>query len=237
MSGVNSPDGSIDLETAAWKDLSTATISDALDRLSIEGQCFGLKLLSAHAATIAGEAFTVRMAPVKGAGGTVGDYIDDVPPGAVVVIDNQGRTDVTVWGELLTTTALERGVAGTVIDGCCRDSAISRELDYPIFSRGSFMRTGKGRVRMEACQVSVTLGGSLGGHIGGVRVEPGDVIVGDADGVVVVSQGVAAEVLEIAREIERAEKEIRLAVRGGSTLQAARARHSYHCLQSVAGRD
>ena len=98
---------------------------------------------------LVGRAWTLRYGTVGEDPGTVGDYIDDLGLGQVVVLDNQGRRDATVWGDLLTTVAAGRGVAGTVIDGVCRDVDRSIELGYPIFSRGNWMRTGKDRVRVE----------------------------------------------------------------------------------------
>src|SRR5699024_6351851 len=94
---------------------------DALDKLGINGQIAGLLPLQ-RTARMVGRAFTVRYVPITGTDGTVGDYIDELDPGTVVVIENAGRTDVTVWGDLLTSAASQRGVAGTVIDGVCRDS-------------------------------------------------------------------------------------------------------------------
>ncbi len=93
-------------------------------------------------------AFTVRYVTAGSPPGTVGDYLDDVPPGGVVVLDNGGRTDCTVWGDILTAMADQRGVAGTVIDGVCRDVQRALGLVYPIYSRGRFMRTGKDRVEV-----------------------------------------------------------------------------------------
>jgi len=66
------------------------------------------------------------------------------------VLDNGGRENATVWGDILTWVAHRRGVAGTVIDGACRDTHLSLELGYPIFSRSYSMRTGKDRVQVEA---------------------------------------------------------------------------------------
>src|SRR5690606_26593800 len=123
----------------------------------------------------------------------VRDYIDDVPEGAVVVLDNGGRQDATVWGDLLTMVASARGLAGTAIDGVCRDSDRAVELEYPIYCRGTWMRTGKDRVRVEAYAEPVTLGG--------VRVEPGDILVGDSDGIVVVPAVRAEEVAAVATEV------------------------------------
>ena len=132
--------------------LPTAAISDALDQAGIEGALHGLAPLS-DGFRAAGPAFTVRYAPIDDtAGGTVGDFLDDVPPGAVIVIDNAGRTDVTVWGGIMTEAAAARGIAGTVINGACRDVGTSLAHNYPLFSRGRYMRTGKDRVRLAAAE-------------------------------------------------------------------------------------
>jgi 4-hydroxy-4-methyl-2-oxoglutarate aldolase len=206
--------------------LGTSALSDALDRLGLGGQTLGLRP-AGSSTRIWGPAFTVRMAPAAHSPGSVGDYIDDVPPGAVVVIDNAGRLDATVWGDILTTTAGLRGIGGTVINGVCRDSWVLTEQEYPLFSLGVHMHTGKDRVQMEATGEPVSLGGA--------RVEPGDLVVGDRDGVLVIAGGEAARVVATAQEIEAVEDAIRAAVRSGSSLRAARAQHGYHALQSRAG--
>ena len=202
--------------------LTTSGLSDALDRLGIAGQALGIAPLD-RTFRLAGRAWTLRYGPVGEDRGTVGDYIDDLGPGDVVVLDNQGRLDATVWGDLLTITAHRRGVAGTVIDGVCRDVDRSLTLGYPIFARGNWMRTGKDRVRVEATGVPVS--------VGGVRVEPGDLLLGDGDGLVAVSAARIEEVLAAAEEIERAEDAIRDAVEDGSSLREARRTAGYHDLQ------
>lgn len=202
---------------------STSTLSDALDRLGIAGQVRGVYPVC-PSMRVAGPAYTIAYQPIGVDGGTVGDYIDDVPPGSVLVLDNAGRTDATVWGDILTLAASRRGVAGTVIHGVCRDSSRSQELDYPVFSCGRWMRTGKDRVAMVGVDVPVTLGG--------VRVRPADVVVGDADGVVVVPAGHATRLFEVAAQIEAAEQAIRDQVLAGVRLAEARASGGYHRLQS-----
>lgn len=203
--------------------LDTSHVSDALDRLGIHGQIHGLLPLQ-RTDRLVGRAFTVRYVPITGTSGTVGDYIDDVDPDQVVVIDNAGRTDVTVWGDLLTATASRRGVAGTVIDGVCRDSDRAVQLDYPVYARSRWMRTGKDRVRVEAYGVAVTLGG--------VCVEAADYLLGDGDGVVCVPDARIREVLDLANGIREAEDAIRAAVDTGVSLVEARAAHGYHSLQT-----
>ena len=213
----------MDPQVEQFKAFSTTTISDALDRLGIAGQVFGITPLD-RGFRMAGRAFTVRTIPVAKVKGVVGDYIDDVPAGEVVVLDNGGRPDATVWGDILTIMSHRRGLAGTVIHGVCRDATRSLELGYPIFSRGVYMRTGKDRVQADGTNVPVSLGE--------VRVEPGDLVVGDADGVLVVPAGREAEVLGIAAEITEAEDRIRQEIEQGSRLDEARKRHRYFQLQS-----
>ncbi|MDH3445898.1 MAG: RraA family protein, partial [Deltaproteobacteria bacterium] len=104
--------------------LSVAAVSDAMDRLGVAGQCLGIQPV-AQGNKMAGRAFTLKYIPCGSVRGTVGDYIDDVPPGDVVVLDNAGRLDCTVWGDILTAVAHKRGIAGTVVHGVCRDVARS----------------------------------------------------------------------------------------------------------------
>lgn len=202
--------------------LDTATISDALDKLGIAGQCLGIKPLD-HRFRLAGRAFTLAYAPVGHPVGTVGDFIDDVPEGHVVVIDNGGRPDATVWGDILTFTANKRGLGGTVIDGACRDTHLALDLGYPMYSRSYSMRTGKDRVQLDATQVIVT--------VGDVRVSPGDIVRGDSDGVVVIPGDREEDVLSTAETIHDAEMRIRDAIASGLRLDEARKQQQYHLLQ------
>jgi regulator of RNase E activity RraA len=177
--------------------LSTAEVSDALDALNLPGSALGIKPI-AGAQKIFGFAFTVRFAaidPFKP--GTVGDFIDRLAPETVVVLDNGGRMDCTVWGGILSQLAAHKKLGGTVVNGICRDTAEADAVGYPLYALGKFMRTGKDRVQVEAYDEPVMLGDA--------RVRPGDLIVADADGVVVVPSLKIREVLTKAlatREIE-----------------------------------
>lgn len=205
-----------------WINLTTATISDALDRLGINGQALGIRSLTTGD-TVAGRAFTVRFVPVAAGEGSVGDFIDDVPAGAMVVLDNGGRTDVTVWGEILTRMARSNFLAGTVIHGTCRDLGLISQLGYPVFARANTMRTGKDRVRAVVSRDPVSLGS--------VSVAPGDLVIGDHDGVIVVPRGKEMEVLHAASAIDDAERRIIELIGGGERLEEARAKLGYHELQ------
>jgi regulator of RNase E activity RraA len=212
-----------DSTLAVLEKLSCTDLSDAMDRLGIPGQCAGIMPLD-RSFHLVGRAWTLRYGTVGQDRGNVGDYIDELGSGDVVVIDNQGRCDATVWGDLLTSTASRRKVAGTVIDGICRDVDRALTLSYPLFSRGNWMRTGKDRVRVEETQGPVT--------IGGVRVEAGDFLRGDGDGVVAIPQARIAAVVAAAQEIHDAEELIRAAIEGGTDLRRAREEHGYHQLQT-----
>ena len=212
-----------DRNVARAAKLDTATLSDALDRHGLVGQCYRIKPRSSDF-RMTGRAWTLLYGPAGNPPGTVGDYIDDIEPGAVIVLANGGRDDVTVWGDILTEVAHRKGIAGTVIDGINRDLALALELGYPIYSRDNWMRTGKDRVQVEATQVPVS--------IGNVRVAPGDLLRGDADGVVVIPKEFEDKVLAAAEQIQQAEEAIRESVRSGMSLRDAREKHRYHQLQT-----
>lgn len=205
------------------KTLSTPVVSDALDRLGIDGQASEIVRITGTG-TIAGRAWTLQYTPIGTEGGTVGDYIDDAVVGSIIVLANNVRTDVTVWGGLLSEVASYRGVAATVIDGTCRDTPRAEEVGYSLFARTHWMRTGKDRVRVESTQKPVS--------IGGVLVRPEDVLVGDADGVVVVPRERAEEIVKVALKIEEAEQAIHHEAMQGVRLDEARRRHGYHQLQT-----
>ena len=205
------------------KKMDTASISDAMDKLGIH--CGLLEIQAVvEENKICGEAFTVHYIPCGMDKGNVGDFIDDVEPGQVVVIDNGGRTYCTVWGDIMTYTAKTRGIEETLIDDVCRDVNGIKELGYGIYTKGKYMVTGKERVTVDAVNVPVA--------ISGVQVRPGAIILGDDSGALVVPKEKAEEVLSLARHIEKVEQQIIAEVKSGSPLKAAREKLGYHKLQS-----
>ncbi|WP_282929048.1 RraA family protein [Anaerococcus sp. Marseille-Q7828] len=206
-----------------FRKLDTATVSDAMDKIGIECALHGIKPID-HKHKICGKAFTVAYMPCGLVKGTVGDFIDDVKEGEVVVIDNDGRTDCTVWGDIMSFYAKEHNIEATVIDGVCRDVPTIRELDYPIYSKGYYMRTGKDRVEVRAVNEDI--------QISDIRVKNGDIILGDASGVIVIPFEKCEEVLEIANSIHEKESQIEAAIKNGSSLKEAREKFGYHKLQT-----
>jgi regulator of RNase E activity RraA len=128
------------------------------------------------------------------------DLIDSAAPGSVMVIAIGGEANVAIWGGLMTAGSYARGLAGAVLDGGVRDLyEIRRDYDFPVIARSISPGTTLGRFK--------TLGANIPVVCGGIEVNPGDIIVGDADGVVVVPRAKAEEVLAMAQEIDKRELE------------------------------
>ena len=129
------------------------------------------------------------------------DLIDEAPRGSVIVIAIEGgEQDVALWGGLMTAGAVANEHAGAVLGGGVRDlTEIRRDYGFPIYALEASPATTVGRFRTVASQVPVS--------VGGVMVNPGDIIVGDVDGVVVVPRASAEAVLAMAQEIDARELE------------------------------
>ncbi len=201
--------------------MSTPSVSDAMDRIKVRCGCHGITPIVGK--KFVGPAFTVKFLPLGQVKTGAGDFIDEAKAGDVIVIDNGGRTYCTVWGDILTHVAVQKKLAGTVIDGVCRDVDGIRELGYPMYTRGHFMVTGKDRAVMESFNRPVA--------ISDIQVNPGDLIMADQSGVLVIPRNRAEEVLGLAREIAAAEEKIVAAVHEGLSLKEARARFKYDALQ------
>ena len=118
--------------------------------------------------------------------------VDAIPAGAVVVIATTGWCEASIWGGLLATRAIERGAVAAVSDGAVRDLRDLRRLALPAFAAAISARDSYGRLMVTAFGEAVVCGG--------VQVHPGDLVLGDDDGVVVVPSGVAATALAAAEQ-------------------------------------
>lgn len=136
--------------------------------------------------------------------------IESVPPGHVLVIDCRGETRVASGGQILTTRLKVRGGAGIVSDGPVRDSAAISEMDFPVYCAGGSAPLNL--IHHHAIDLNVPIG------CGGVAVYPGDIIVGDDEGVAVIPRHLADEVARDAFEQEKMEAFILERVEGGAKL-------------------
>lgn len=129
-------------------------------------------------------------------------------PGDVLMV--AGSDEHAVAGELFGTEALRRGMAGIVIDGFCRDTRTLAALDLPFYSRGAVPSAPGASSARPVVQVPIT--------VGGVEVHPGDIVIGDEDGVVVAGADALASVIEVAEEIQQREQALQLAIAAGESL-------------------
>lgn len=202
----------------------TASVSDALDSLGVEGALLGLKLVSSNFnQKMVGPAFTVKYEPYQVAPEefkNAGNYIDEVPANSIIVIDNGGKNHCTSWGGILTQVAINKNIAGTVVNGAVRDIAKIEKSGYPVFSKATYMRSGKNRVYKSAQQVPI--------KIGEVCIKPGDVIFADVDGVVVIPQKLLNQILTLVKNISYNETKILTYINNRMSLQDARKKCNYH---------
>jgi 4-hydroxy-4-methyl-2-oxoglutarate aldolase len=157
---------------------------------------------------VVGPAFTVQCLPAAESRDARIEYLCEIPAGAVVVIANGGRTDCSVWGGQRTLAAHQRGAVGSVVDGAFRDVEEHVALGYPVFARARTVVGSAGFANPVASQVDVRLAG--------VDVAPGDLVLGDGSGVIVVPAARLAEVLEVAEATAADERRVATAVAGGT---------------------
>jgi 4-hydroxy-4-methyl-2-oxoglutarate aldolase len=197
-----------------YKNVYSAAVCDVLDSYDLRHQFLDPAIMPLdHGDKVAGPAFTIVGAPnstldtSKRMGPRV---IDSFPPHVVAVYETSGETHTGVWGELWSAGAQKRGCVGAVVDGGIRDTAIIRRIGFPIFHRFRSPADAVGRFNIVDYQVPAS--------VGGVRVNPGDYIFGDEDGVVVIPAALILEVLEKAEAVKRTEDDIRVAVGAGGKL-------------------
>ncbi|MEU4484840.1 4-carboxy-4-hydroxy-2-oxoadipate aldolase/oxaloacetate decarboxylase [Streptomyces purpurascens] len=200
---------------ARFAALDSATVSDALDARGLPPGQGGLRPMWGTP-KVAGFARTIALEPLTGEHGgshILTDAIAEAGPEDLLVVANGGRTDVSSWGGIVSVGASVRGVRGVVTDGACRDVEQARELGFPVFARARVPVTARGRLRQRSSGEPVSLGG--------VTVGPGDVVLADEGGVVVVPRERAAEVLEAAERLAEREAAIEAEVRAGVPLPDA----------------
>lgn len=212
-------------ETARFQQITeqlrTAVIGDVLDVMDRPHQFLPPTIHVVTRATfVVGRADPVLIGDVFGAQahpfGKLTEALDDLRPGDVYLA-RAARTPCAAWGELLTTAARSRGARGAVIDGYHRDTRQIAPGDWPVLSRGAFGQDSAIRAAVLAYRTPV--------FFGAVHVFPGDLVIGDEDGVLVVPRDIEDEVLERALEKSELESAVRAALSDGVSATAAFARY------------
>jgi regulator of RNase E activity RraA len=197
------------------ENLNSSIISDVLDGMGVRGQAMGTEIrpmdddmvLIGYAATML---MTDQYDYEKDTFSLQFQAIDSLKEGEVMMVAAKGTKRAALWGELLSTAAKYRGARGVIIDGVARDIKLIREMGFPVFALGINPLSSKGRVIAvdQGCPVEIC----------GVLVKPGDLVVADLDGVVIVPKDIIVEVIEKALDVAARETRTRDELREGSGL-------------------
>ena len=185
-----------------------------MDALNIKGSTYGIRPMRESWGKVVGRAITVKM---TAAGETKTKHhlgmkaISIAEPGDLIIIDNGGRLDTSCWGGILANSAKAKGVGAVIIDGACRDLDDCIDIDFPVYARGTVVWTARGRIMEQSTNEMI--------QFGGVQVRPGDVVMGDRSGVVVVPWERVDEVLEKSEELyEKEEAMVKAILESGDVL-------------------
>ena len=193
--------------------LDSCAVSDALDKLGLQGAIAGIHRVSTDR-KISGRVLTVKLERDDGrpAGsrhlGTVA--VDAAQPGEVIVVEQRTGIGAAGWGGTLSLGARLRGVAGVIVEGPARDVDEAQVHDFPVFARDRTSRTARGRLVEVGTNVPIT--------VGDIQVSPGDYVVGDGSGVVFVAASEIERVLDIAEAIATREKAMAHSLRAGTPI-------------------
>jgi regulator of RNase E activity RraA len=189
--------------------LDTCAVSDALDSLNLKGATWGVRP-QWPCPKIAGRAVTMKIKPAGLQQPTqhLGTApIEAAQAGDIIVIDNGGKLEFSCWGGLLALSAKLKGVSGVVIDGASRDIDEARELEFPVYARGVVPMTARGRVMQESYNQEI--------QFAGVQCHPGDLVLADGSGVIIIPKEKENEVVTAAEAIYAKEQEMAAGIRKG----------------------
>jgi regulator of RNase E activity RraA len=191
------------------RNIDTCAVSDALDALQLKGTVMGLVTISVLK-RIAGRVQTVKLGkanpdiPKKH---LCSSAVDAANLGDIIVVENHETEIAAGWGGILSRAAAAKGLSGTIVDGPARDADESRDIDYPVFARASTPFTARGRIAEHDWNTKI--------EVGGVDVNPGDLVLADGSGVVFVPKKWEIQVLDKAEEIQAKEAAMASAVQEG----------------------
>jgi 4-hydroxy-4-methyl-2-oxoglutarate aldolase len=201
--------------------LATTNLSDAMDKAGVRGAAIGIRPMLGMP-KIVGRAVTIKITaagPVKSKSHLGVDAIAMAESGDVIAIDNHGDATNNCWGEILSCAAKMKGVSGVVVDGAVRDLDACHEMDFPVFAKASVPITARGRITQEDFNCLIRLGD--------VQVRPGDVIVGDISGIVVIPMESLAEVTEGAETLMEKEEQMKADLLAGMDVLEVDRKYNY----------
>ncbi len=174
--------------------LDTCAVSDGMDRLGLKGATFGVRPMW-PCPKIVGRAVTMKIKPV----------------GLDKSKQHLGtQAIVSCWGGLLSLAAQTKGISGVVIDGACRDVDESREVGFPVYARAAVPMTARSRVMEESCNREI--------EFAGVQVHPGDLVIADGSGIVIIPRAKEEEVVREAEAVTATEARMAEGIREGMSV-------------------
>lgn len=198
-----------------YEKLYTGAINDVMREMCLLDQNLPSDIMPLREEmTVCGEAFTVKSAPnviIQGEMTLRAKMLDDMKPEGIVVWDTSDDVEGSLWGGVMTATAIAKELRGAVIAGGIRDTKQILEQQFPVFYKYRTSNGSLGRCMITHYQIPI--------KIGKVTVRPGDIIFGDIDGVLCVPREIAYEVLIRAEQIEKNENDIFDWVRSGDSIQ------------------
>lgn len=204
--------------------LSTTNLADALDKEGMRGAVIGIRPMY-DCPRIIGRAVTMK---VTAAGMWKTKYhmgvraIDSASAGDIIVIDNRGDTNNNCWGEILSMGAKMKGVSGVVVDGAARDIDACEEFGFPVYARGAVPITARGRIMEESVNEVV--------RIGDIQVRPGDIVMADVNGVVIVPVEKLDDVVKSAEGIVEKESAMVEELRNGANIVEVDQKYFYETM-------
>jgi regulator of RNase E activity RraA len=209
-----------DIETALKRDLSTAVVGDVLDQMGFRRQFLPAAIVPLKSTmTIVGRAMPVLEADIFDDGSAVSagplarkpfglmlEALDDLKPGEVYIATGASLR-YALWGELMSTRALHLKAAGAILDGYIRDATLIERLGFTVFARGLYAQDQGPRGKVIDFRSAI--------EIGEVRIEPGDLLFGDREGVLVIPRKAEAEAVRRALEKSSTESKVGDAIRAG----------------------
>lgn len=201
--------------------LATTNLSDALDSLGLTGAVAGIRPMFGRTKLV-GRAMTIKITkagavPSKSHLGV--EAIATAEAGDVIVIANGGDTANNCWGEVLACAAKMKGISGVVVDGAARDIDACEDMDFPVHARATVPITARGRIMQEAFNVAV--------RIGAVDLAPGDIIVADVNGVVVIPPAQLEAVVAAAEALMDKEERMKADLRAGMDVLEVDRKYDY----------
>ena len=187
-----------------FKDIQVANLGDCMSRTA----AFSQTIRPMNKVKLLGTAFTVKVP--QGDNLMLHKAMDLAQPGDILVIDAGGMTDRAIFGEIMVSYCISRGIAGMIVDGSIRDSELLAEMELPVYAKGI---SPNGPYKNGPGEIGTII--SVGGQV----VRPGDIIIGDADGIIAIDPAVAEELLEQVKKIVEKEDEILETIKKSGTYE------------------